>query len=207
MKKVYSFMMLLCMVIPFSSSASFINFDDYTPQGFNSQMVSGTATTNGAELLLSGNLWVYLDGTFDITADTIMYFTMEGFGLNPEIFGVGFDNDNIVTPQTLFQTGGTENTRANQVGDYSVGDGAVDFAINVGDFFTGTFSQLIFILDNDSMSSGSEVLFSNVEFCTNDSACLTTGSNLNSANAVNAPSVALLSLFALFFTIRKRRSL
>lgn len=202
MKTTFKSLAFLMMVLPFSSFASFINFDDYSPQGFSNQMVSGSVVTNGNEIALAGNLWVYISDSFEIAADTILYFSIEGTGLNPEFFGIGLDNDNIVTAQTLFQLGGSDTTGANQIGDYTAGDGVVDYAIAIGDYFTGTFSQFVFILDNDSMPSGSEVVFSNVEFCDSNSACLSTSSN--SANAVNAPSVALLSLFALFFTIRKR---
>ena len=205
MKTMYRSLAFLMMVLPFSTFASFINFDDYSPQGFSNQMVSGSFVTNGNELALAGNLWVSISDSFEIAADTILHFSIEGTGLNPEFFGIGLDNDNFVTAQTLFQLGGSDTTGANQIGGYTAGDGVVDYAIAVGDYFTGTFSKFVFILDNDAMPSGSEVIFSNVELCDSNSVCLSTSSsNLNSANAVNAPSVALLSLFALFFTIRKR---
>ena len=205
MKYLRNFSLLACLIYSGSTFASFINFDSYSYQDFGGQTVSGSALPNGNELTLAGNLWVYLSDTFTITSDTVLYFTMEGVGLNAETFGIGLDQDARITPQTLFQTGGSDITRANQVGNYTAGDGSVDFIINVGDYFTGTFSQLVFILDNDAMPSGSQVTFSNVEFCDSSLACFSTSSDLD-ANPVNAPSVAILSLFALFFAVRKRRS-
>ncbi|WP_334061786.1 hypothetical protein [Alteromonas genovensis] len=189
----------------FTADAAFINFNDYTTSGFSTQFKTGNATSSadGTTLTLSGNLWVSLSEMFSITSDSTLKFTMEASGTEAEWYGIGFDNDNRVTANTLFQLGGNEGTRANQISSYNFGDGAVDFSIDVGSTFTGVFDRIVFILDADSMS-GASLSFSNVQLCNNSSPCLLTN-ELQSVTAVNAPgagALLFLSLFALF--VRRR---
>ena len=72
---------------------------------------------------------------------------------------------------------------ANLFSDYESGDGVVSFSINIGDYVTGSFNRLIFILDNDAQQSGSFASFSNVEICDNILVCQT-----SSVTAVSEPS-------------------
>lgn len=37
----------------------------------------------------------------------------------------------------------------NVFGNYLVGDGIVNYLLNIGDFFIGMFDRIIFVFDND----------------------------------------------------------
>ena len=91
-----------------NAQAAFIDFNDYVVSGFSNQQVSGspTVSSDGSELSLDGNLWVYINGAFEITSDTVLYLTVEASGSEAEWYGFGFDNDNLVTASTLLQLGG-----------------------------------------------------------------------------------------------------
>ncbi|CAD5280379.1 conserved exported hypothetical protein [Alteromonas sp. 38] len=185
----------------FSANASFINFNDYTTSDYVNQAITGSATSSadGSTLTLTGNLWVTISELFIITPDSTLYFTMEAFGNEAEWYGIGFDDNDSVTASTLFQLGGDEGTRANQISSYSFGDGAVDFAIDVGTFFTGSYDKLVFILDSDRIS-GASLSFSNVEICNDTTNCeslLSTPPSPISANAPAALGMFAMSLFLL----------
>tara|TARA_R110002012_G_scaffold322002_1_gene553382 strand:+ start:5075 stop:5767 length:693 start_codon:yes stop_codon:yes gene_type:complete len=193
-------------LISVSANAAFIDFNSYTTSSIANQHHSGdaTASTDGSELTLDGNLWVYITDTFEIQADTMLYFTLSSFGAEAEVYGLGFNNSNNVTPNTFFQLGGSETSRQNQIATYTFGDGVVDFAINVGSFFTGTFSNFVFILDADNIS-GTVSTFSNVEICSVGDVCLTTSSTPSAPTSVDAPSPGIILAMSLVLLAGGRR--
>lgn len=195
-----------------SAQAAFINFDDYTISGYANQDKSGTATTSdgGFTLDLAGNTWVDVLFSSTITSSSVLYFTFEATGLNAELYGIAFDNDDTYVYDDMGEfsfVGGTqasEISSANTFGSYASGDGSVTYSINVGDFFTGTFDRLVFILDNDANQSGSFASFTNVEICDSTSACASTAPS--APTAVSSPShlgLIGLSLFAVAALRRK----
>jgi hypothetical protein len=193
----------------FSANAAFINFNDYTPENYVNQGISGTATpsVDGSSLTLTGNLWVTISELFTVTTDSVLYFTFEASDVEAEWYGIGFDDNNAITASNLFQIGGPEGTGANQIATYTFGDGVVDFAIDVGTYFDGAFDKLVFILDADSMS-GASATFSNVELCNDAASCETLSSTPSAPVAVSSPGIAglfAISLLALFG--RKRTKL
>ena len=199
-------MTLLC-VISSSVNAAFINFNDYTTSDFANQAISGSASpsSDGSTLTLTGNLWVSISELFAITSDSTLYFTMEASGNEAEWYGIGFDDDNSVTASSLFQLGGNEGTSANQISTYNFGDGAVDFAIDVGTFFTGNFGKLVFILDSDR-TSGASLSFTNVEVCNGVTDCESLAVTAPSAPvSANAPAALGMFAMSLFFLARKKR--
>jgi hypothetical protein len=188
-------------VSSFSANAAFINFNDYTAEDYVNQSISGNATSSadGSSLTLTGNLWVTIGDLFNIDTDSTLYFTLEANGVSAEWYGIGFDNNSAVTASDLFQLGGPEGTGANQISSFSFGDGATDFSIDVGSYFTGSYDKLVFILDADSVS-GASATFSNVEVCNGTANCESLGL-APPAVAVSAPGAAglfSLSLLALF---------
>jgi hypothetical protein len=206
MKLFKSALISLVTLFSFSSNAAFINFNDYTTSAFNNQYVSGTATasTDGSTLTLDGNLWVSISDLFEVSSDTVLYFTLEATGPLAEWYGIGFDDNNSVTPTNNFQLGGTQTSRSNQYATYSPLDGAVNFAINLGDFYTATFDRMVFILDADNVA-GTTVSFSNVELCSTGDVCLSTAapSAPTSVSAPAAGSIMLMSLCLIFLGRKK----
>ena len=179
----------------FSANAAFINFNDYTPENYVNQAISGSATSSadGSSLTLTGNLWVTISDLFNLTSGSVLYFSLEATGVEAEWYGIGFDNNNAVTANNLFQLGGPEGTRANQISSYNFGDGESDFAIEVGSYFTGAFDKMVFILDADRVT-GASVTFSNVEVCNDVANCESLFAN-NPSLQVSTPGV--LGLFAI----------
>ncbi|MAI37136.1 MAG: hypothetical protein CBB67_016265 [Alteromonadaceae bacterium TMED7] len=186
-----------------SANAAFIDFNDYTTSSIANQHLSGdaTASADGSTLELDGNLWVYISDTFEIDPSTVLYFTLDTFGAEAENYGIGFNNSNNVAAKTFFQLGGTQLSRQNQIASYTFGDGAVDFAIEVGTFFTGSFKNLVFILDADEVS-GTSSLFRNVELCSDGEFCAST---LGSVTSVDEPSPGIILAMSILFLVGGRR--
>ena len=206
MKLIKGAILALATMMTVNANAAFIDFTGYSTSSIANQHHSGDATpsADGSELLLDGNLWVYITDTFEIRSDTMLYFTLNTFGVEAEIYGIGFNNTNTVTPSTFFQLGGSDSSRQNQIASYTFGDGEVDFAIDVGSFFTGTFSNFVFILDADNVS-GTSATFSNVELCSSGDLCLST---LNSSvTTVDSPSPSVLLGMSLLLLLSGRRIL
>lgn len=202
-------MFIACAAIAFSASsnAALINFNDYTIDGFAGQDVNGTSTVSdfGLTLGLDGNTWVSISNAFDFVIDptSVLYFSFEATGNEAEWYGIGFDNNDRVTASSLFQFGGTDTTGANQLTPYSFGSGVATYAVNVGDFLTGAFSQMVFVLDADNVS-GASVSFFDVELCSAASFCETTSQGNVS---VDSPSTTLLMVLSLgLLAARFRRS-
>lgn len=200
---------IACAAIAFSASsnAALINFNDYTIDGFAGQDVNGTSTVSdfGLTLGLDGNTWVSISNAFDFVIDptSVLYFSFEATGNEAEWYGIGFDDNNRITASSLFQFGGTDTTGANQVTPYAFGSGIATYAINVGDFLTGAFSQMVFVLDADNVS-GASASFFDVELCSAASFCETTAQGNVS---VNSPSTTLLMVLSLgLLAARFRRS-
>jgi hypothetical protein len=191
----------------FSVNAAFINFNDYTPENYVNQGISGSATSSadGSSLTLTGNLWVTISELFNVTSDSTLYFTFEATGVEAEWYGIGFDDNDSITASNLFQIGGPEGTGANQISTYTFGDGAADFAIDVGSYFTGVFDKLVFILDADSMS-GASATFSNVEVCNDVANCESLSSTPSAPVAVSSPGIAGLFAISLLALIGRKRS-
>jgi hypothetical protein len=193
MKFIKALFACAAVMVSLSSNAAFIDFDSSDIKGFANQDVSGSSSVSdfGATLGLDGNLWVSITGPFNIDASSVLYFSFEALGNEAEIYGIGFDNDMSVTPGTLFDIGGSQSNRAIQYADYTVNSGVVDFAIDVGSFFTGTFSKMV------------SVFFRNVELCSDGDLCLTTLAQ--NSTQVSAPStIAIFGVLLLASAFRRR---
>jgi hypothetical protein len=192
------------------ANASIINFNDYAISGYATQARSGSSTVEdgGFTLSLAGNLWVDIFYNSVLTSDSILNFTFEATGLNAELYGIGFDNDeNYAAGQSenfgfIGGTQASELVTANLFSDYESGDGVVSFSINIGDYVTGSFNRLIFILDNDAQQSGSFASFTNVEICDNILVCQT-----SSVTSVSEPSHLGFAGLALLMVGALRRKL
>ena len=147
---------VVLVALPMFTNASVINFEgtlqDYVPQA------QGGTTTLAADkqsISMSENIWSSFAGTFEITPDTIIAidFKSESVG---EIHGIGFDTKNWFggtrNSGTFFQFAGTQ-AYGNQAFNNYANDGEWrTYTIAVGQFFTGTFSHLVFINDADNVT-------------------------------------------------------
>jgi len=112
----------------------------------------GTATQFDGGVTLDGNIWRKVQVDYTITADTILEFDFRST-LAPEISGIGFDNDNVIESNATFQMFGTQSNFGRQNFDDYDGSGEwMHFRIDIGSFYTGTFSNLFFVNDDDGNS-------------------------------------------------------
>jgi hypothetical protein len=130
--------------------------------GGSNQDISGTATTynNGMAMTLVGNLWKKVDlGSVNIGPNTILEFDFSSTDQG-EIHGIGFDNDNSISRETTFKLYGTQRWGRENYADYQASDGTKHYSIPVGQYFTGTYRYLTFVMDNDAGSG--ESVFSSI---------------------------------------------
>ena len=121
---------------------------------------SGTPVVTGNnQVSFSGNLWKRMAFNYTITPDTVMTFDYRST-LIPEVSTIGFDNDtNFGNDNTRFWIYGTQTSGITYAApfptyDYS-GSGAWEtIEIPVGTFFTGSFSYINFVNDDDGAPLG-----------------------------------------------------
>ena len=145
------------------------DFNQLETIGYSNQDREGTVTIEdkGATLAFTGNRWIKTVQYYDITQDTVIEFdfmsTIEG-----EIHGIGFDEDDELTnDKRIFQFFGTQLwTSAIQTDQrYLQSDlgNWVHFVIPVGQYYTGSNLNLVFVNDHDNAPANGTGWFSNVK--------------------------------------------
>jgi hypothetical protein len=171
MKKIIIALVICSTFLTTSASALIINFNDYTVSTFSAAGQGvGTGSVDvsldGSTLELEGNLWRSIAVDYSVTSSTILNFeflsTVAG-----EIQGIAFgSNDNPNTGNSFQLLGSQSNFGRQNFDTYILGDSWSDFSINVGDFYTGVFDRLVFIMDDDGASvPQANAFFRNIEIC------------------------------------------
>ncbi|WP_028890036.1 trypsin-like peptidase domain-containing protein [Tenacibaculum ovolyticum] len=138
-----------------------LNFNNFTITGFSNQDSSGNSSvsSDGKKLVLTNNTWKYIPFNYTVTSSTVIEFefssTSEG-----EIHGIGFEDDNSLTPSRYFKVHGTQNYGVTNFDNYV--NGNKTYIIPIGSSYTGNMDRLVFINDNDG-GSGNNSTFSNVK--------------------------------------------
>ena len=132
----------------------------------------------GSTLFLQDNTWRRTATAFDITPNTVLTFEFAS-SAQGEIHGIGFDADNTLTQNQLFQLWGTQTYGLQNFANYSP-SGFVSYEIPVGTFYTGTGMRMVFVNDFDA-GSGNISQFRNVRVFE------ATGNAGNTAPVVSAP--------------------
>ena len=116
---------------------------------------------NNQTLSLTGNCWKKIALSYNVTANTILEFDFES-SAQPEISGIGFDTDDTINnPQSLIlQVYGTQ-AYGTIYNTYS-GSGVTHYVIPVGTYYTGSFTSLFFVNDDDAAPIGNST-FSNIQ--------------------------------------------
>ncbi|MBU0800228.1 MAG: hypothetical protein KKA05_04415 [Alphaproteobacteria bacterium] len=116
---------------------------------------------------LDGNLWKRRLVNYTITADTVLEFDFRS-SVRPEVSGIGFDNDtNFGNDNTRFFLYGDQTTGVNYAAPTATFqyDGSGDWVhveIPVGQYFTGTFSHIHFINDDDGPGDDGDSFYNNM---------------------------------------------
>ncbi|MGE4313782.1 MAG: calcium-binding protein [Pseudobdellovibrionaceae bacterium] len=135
------------------------DFHSYGTNG--SQDTSGTVTIldNNVGFTLTGNLWKAISLTYTVTSNTVLEFDFKSTSI-PEIASIGFDtNTSYADDNHRFFLYGSQQNSVDHAAPYATyqydGSGEwVHVEINVGSYFTGTFTQLAFIADDDAAPYG-----------------------------------------------------
>ncbi|HEY9596632.1 MAG TPA: right-handed parallel beta-helix repeat-containing protein [Cyanophyceae cyanobacterium] len=144
------------LTVAFSS-----NLESYGGSG-QDKSAQVTISDDKTALQLEGNTWKKMGIDYTITADTVLKFdfrsTSEG-----EIQGIGFDNDNQLSSDKLFQLSGTQDWGISKFDDYVTGSGWKSYEIPVGDYFTGEVDYLTFANDHDVANPTASSEFRNIQ--------------------------------------------
>ncbi len=130
-----------------------------------SQDVTGTVTFLGNGVTLQGNLWKKVDVNYTITANTIVEFDFRSTAIG-EVHSIGFDTDNSINnPEQYLQIYGTQDGSGSGIRDFDNYDGSGDwlhYKIDIGSYYTGTFSHLTLSNDHDVGSPTANSSWANI---------------------------------------------
>ncbi len=126
-----------------------------------------TVSPDGTTVEITGNQWKRRSINYTVTADTVLIFDYQTTNL-PEISAIGFDNDNNFSNSNnqFFlagsQTGGIAYSAPISAYRQTVSGTSTQIEIPIGAFFTGTFSHLTLINDDDAAPNDGNTIFSNI---------------------------------------------
>ncbi len=96
---------------------------------------------DGQTLCFIGNAWKQATLNYTVTTNTILEFDFQS-NVQGEIQGIGFDTDEVASPETCFQLYGTQTWGIQAYRDYASSAGSLKhYVIPVGEFFTGSLSR------------------------------------------------------------------
>lgn len=110
---------------------------------------------------LDGNLWKRLLVNYTVTSDTVIEFDFRSTN-EAEISGIGFDSDNSISSNLTFKVYGTQNWGRTNFDNYDGSGNWTHYEIDVGSFYTGTFSHLILVNDDDGGGDDGEGYWRNI---------------------------------------------
>jgi hypothetical protein len=142
-----------------------LNFNGLAIQAYGDQDIKSTTSvsSDGYALQVNGNGWKKVNFSYNITPNTILEFDYRS-GAQGEIQGIGFDSDNTISANQIFQLYGTESFGLSQFRNYaSSAPGSKHYQIPVGQFYTGQMKYLTFINDQDISNPNAQSLFSNIK--------------------------------------------
>ncbi|WAJ70690.1 DNRLRE domain-containing protein [Catenovulum adriaticum] len=114
--------------------------------------------SQGYHLELTGNTWKKINLASKITENTVLELDFTGDSL-AEIQAIGFDNDDVIDPSSVFQLAGIQEWGYNQHQPNAKGH----VKIPIGRYFTGQYEHLVFINDNDNNDQAVSATFSNIK--------------------------------------------
>lgn len=115
----------------------------------------------GDTIQLAGNTWKDIALPYTVTADTVIEFDYMSTARG-EIHGIGFDTNESISSNYTFKLYGTQNWGISDFNNYAGNEGEwVHYSINVGDYYTGNFNRMFFVLDNDA-NTNSDAFFRNI---------------------------------------------
>jgi len=140
-----------------------INFNEVSISSYGrNQDITGAAQVGDSpfELKLTGNTWKSIPLNYNVTSSTVIQFEFKSTSRG-EIHGIAFDNDSNISESRSFNIFGSQSWGISSIRYSNFGETQL-ITIPVGDFFTGSFNRLAFIMDNDVNNPVSDSVFTNV---------------------------------------------
>ena len=145
------------VVTPADSGPTPIDFNAHTLVSYPGQDLAGGAVIEdgGSTLRLTGNTWKRMTYPYTVTESTVIEFDYQR-DLEGEIHAIAFDNGETTPNGSHYFV--LDGTAGGGIGTYSYsGDGSwVHFEIPVGQHYTGSFENLVFLMDDDANAAGEE---------------------------------------------------
>lgn len=110
---------------------------------------------------LDGNLWKKFLVNYTVTSNTIVEFDFRSTN-EAEISAIGFDNDNSISSGASFKVYGTQNWGITTYDNYDGSGNWTHYSINIGATYTGTFSHLFIVNDDDGGGDDGEGFWRNI---------------------------------------------
>ncbi|MCB9081000.1 MAG: hypothetical protein H6555_04735 [Lewinellaceae bacterium] len=179
-----------------------LDFNTNKLTGFGGLQDRGSAqiTDAGAGVTLTDNAWKAVALNYTVTANTKVAFEFRSTS-PPEIAGIGFDTDDLISSILTFQVYGLQTWGQQAYNNYSGNGQWKTYVIPVGQFYTGTFRYLTLIADDDRVSPSGNASFRNVRIYEGANCATNTSQTVGDIGGTQVklfpnPSDGALQLFA-----------
>jgi len=126
------------------------------------QDIGGTVTQLGNGVELDGNLWKKLLVNYTVTANTVVEFDFQS-SREAEISAIGFDNDDGISSTISLKVYGTQNWGNTTFDNYDGSGNWAHYVIDIGSFYTGTFTHFFMINDDDGGGTDGNSSYANIK--------------------------------------------
>ena len=139
-----------------------MDFSEYVPGTYGGSQDRGLVETDGPNsMVLMNNAWKSVAINYTVTASTNIRFDF-GSTIEPEIAGIGFDNNAGISSNRTFKVHGTQGWGIRAFDNYDTPGAYKSYTIPVGQYYTGTFNRLFFVADHDATPRNGNAFFRNV---------------------------------------------
>ena len=139
-----------------------VDFSVASVLGYGGRQDPGSAVIQvfgaGDTLSITGNGWKKVAFPYPVTANTVLEFDFAS-SVEGGVQGIGFDTDDVLSPDLTFQLFGTQTWG---IQGHNLYPEVTHYSIPVGDFYTGDFEYLFFVNDDDVGVTDAVSVFSNV---------------------------------------------
>lgn len=143
-----------------SCPAGSIDFNAFATTAFSNQDGAGSVTIEdgGDTLHLNGNRWRASTQNFAVTPNTVISFEFAS-NQQGEIHGIGFDEDDAISTNRIFQFWGTQAWGISTSPQYNGSGNFQTYTIPVGQTYTGSSMRLVFVNDKDATPQNADSRF------------------------------------------------
>ncbi len=153
-----------------------VNFYDSPIISYGGSQDQGSTVIldDGQTVGLRNNAWKAVLLDYTISENTVISFDF-GSTQQGEIHGIGFDNNNSISGSRTFRLYGTQFWGISSYDNYSNLGYWTSYSIPVGDFYTGDFNRLFFVMDHDNNPKNGTSYFTNIQIYEGTSCALLEG--------------------------------